>query len=414
MNPDGATPARMADPGVGARPAASIQSNAARLPVPELKSDKLYRTLIESLPQHVFFKDRNSVFVSVNAAFAADVGKKPEDLIGKSDFDLFPKELAEKYCADDQRVMQQRVPETLEEVNVAGGKWRIVEVVKAPVVDDDGEVIGLLGIFTDITERKTSEENLRDFASRLERSNRELENFASVASHDLQEPLRKITVFAERLRARCGESLAPEAHDYLQRIDKATLRMQALINDLLMFSRVTTRPQPFAPVNLGKVVREVLSDLEGRLEQVGGSVEIGALPTIEAEPLQMRQLFQNLIGNALKFHKPNEKPVVKIDGTVLHDERRSKPRNAPTREMVQITVADNGIGFEEKYLDRIFEVFQRLHGRGTYEGTGMGLAIARKIVERHGGQITAKSKPDEGATFIITLPVRQRRPDEPI
>jgi signal transduction histidine kinase len=180
-------------------------------------------------------------------------------------------------------------------------------------------------------------------------------------------------------------------------------RMRSLINDLLTFSRVETKAQPFRPVDLGRVAREVLSDLEGRIEQTGARVEVDGLPTVEAEPTQMRQLLQNLIGNALKFHRPGEPPVVQVHG---------RPALAPEGEgdaadptLCRIAVQDNGIGFDEKYLDRIFGVFQRLHGRGEYEGTGMGLAICRKIVDRHGGSITARSAPGHGATFLVTLPL---------
>jgi two-component system sensor kinase FixL len=368
--------------------------------------EKRYRTLIESLPQRVFFKDRNSVFLSVNAAFAADLGLKPEELVGKSDSDFFPEDLASKYRADDHRVMAQRHPETIEEMNVSGDKQRIVEVVKAPVLDDDGDVIGLLGLFTDITDRKMAETSLRDLALRLERSNRELQDFAYVASHDLQEPLRKISVFGDRLRNKWAEALGTEGCDYLDRMLKAAGRMQTLINDLLAFSRLTTKSRPFVPVELSTVAKEVAGDLEARIEQLQARVEIGSLPVIDAEPLQMRQLLQNLIGNALKFHRPTEQAVVKVTGTVLQEMPLKAPRNAPPIEILELSVSDNGIGFEEKYVDRIFNVFQRLHSRGEYEGTGMGLAIARRIVEHHGGQITARSKPGVGATFIARLPVR--------
>ena len=365
--------------------------------------EQRFRTLIESLPQHVFFKNRQSEFVSVNGAFARDVGSTPEELVGKSDFDLFPKELAEKYCADDRRIMDSRKSETIEEANVAGGKLRIVEVMKTPVIDDDGEVVGLLGIFTDITERKVAEENLKRFAAALERSNRELQDFAYVASHDLQEPLRKVMVFGDRLKSKFGAAIGTEGLDYLDRMQKAAARMQALINDLLTFSRVTTKPQPFVPVNLTQVVNEVISDLEARIEQVKGAVKVGELPTIHAEPMQMRQLFQNLIGNALKFHREGVPPEVRVSAT----QHKETPAKGFSREYVSISVADNGIGFDEKYNDRIFQVFQRLHGRTAYEGTGMGLAITRKIAEHHQGRVTAKSKPGEGSTFIITLPKTQ-------
>ncbi len=236
----------------------------------------------------------------------------------------------------------------------------------------------------------------------LRRSNGELEQFASVASHDLQEPLRKIQAFGDRLRAKFADALGEQGCDYLERMQSSAARMRTLINDLLTFSRVTTKAQPFAPVDLAVVAREVVSDLEGRIQQTGGRVELGELPTVAADPLQMRQLLQNLIGNALKFHKPGEPPLVEVHGRTLED----TDANGAPGSLREITVRDNGIGFDEVYLDRIFEVFQRLHGRMDYEGTGMGLAISRRIVERHGGALTARSTPGQGAAFVVTLPLR--------
>jgi PAS domain S-box-containing protein len=248
-------------------------------------------------------------------------------------------------------------------------------------------------------EHKRAEDSLARQAQELARSNAELEQFAYVASHDLQEPLRKIQAFGDRLKAHCNDTLSERGRDYLQRMQNAASRLQRLINDLLTFSRVTTRAQPFVPVNLAGVAREVVSDLELRIERTGGRVEMNELPTIDADPSQMRQLLQNLIDNGLKFHRPEEAPDVKVYGKLLNG--RS-----------QIIVEDNGIGFDEKYLDRIFTIFQRLHARLEYEGTGVGLAVCRKIAERHGGTITAKSKPGEGSTFIVTLPVKQTRKEE--
>jgi PAS domain S-box-containing protein len=248
-------------------------------------------------------------------------------------------------------------------------------------------------------EHKRAEDSLARQAQELARSNAELEQFAYVASHDLQEPLRKIQAFGDRLKAHCNEALGERGRDYLQRMQNAASRLQRLINDLLTFSRVTTRAQPFVPVDLAEVAREVVSDLELRIERTGGRVEMNGLPTIDADTSQMRQLLQNLIDNGLKFHRPEEAPNVKVYGKLLNG--RS-----------QIIVEDNGIGFDEKYLDRIFTIFQRLHARLEYEGTGVGLAVCRKIAERHGGTITAKSKPGEGSTFIVTLPVKQTRKEE--
>ncbi len=236
----------------------------------------------------------------------------------------------------------------------------------------------------------------------LARSNKELQQFAFVASHDLQEPLRKIKTFGDRLKTTCGDTLTDQGRDYLERMQSAASRMQTLIEDLLTLSRVTTRAQPFVSVNLTKVAQEVLSDLEIYVQQTSASVKIGQLPTIKADPLQMRQLLQNLIGNALKFRRPQTPPAINIYGTILNNQADNTTANF---ELCQIVVEDNGIGFEEKYIDRIFNVFQRLHSSNEYEGTGIGLAICRKIAERHHGNITAQSQPGQGAKFLITLSI---------
>ncbi|HLH61851.1 MAG TPA: ATP-binding protein [Ktedonobacteraceae bacterium] len=244
-----------------------------------------------------------------------------------------------------------------------------------------------------------SSEALRQLNAELQRSNQELQDFAYVASHDLQEPLRKIQAFGNLLEEEYGSVLS-DGKTYLDRMRNAASRMQVLINDLLMFSRVTTKALPFTEVDLNVIGREVIIDLEAVLQATGGAVEIDMLPIIEADPLQMRQLLQNLIGNALKFHRPGVPPHVFVSA-----EWQANPE--ASEEQCVIAVRDNGIGFDEKYLDRIFTVFQRLHSRGEYEGTGIGLAVVRKIVERHGGSITARSTVGEGSTFLVTLPLRQ-------
>lgn len=246
----------------------------------------------------------------------------------------------------------------------------------------------------------------------LARSNTELQDFASIASHDLQEPLRKIQAFGNRLKSMTENSLTEEAQDYLDRMQNAAQRMQVLINDLLNLSRVTMRSQTFVPVDLNQIVQDVLADLEVRLQQSGGTVEIKALPTLEADPLQMRQLLQNLIGNALKFQQPAIPPQIKVSSQFADEQPQDQVQGSLGRTYCQILVQDNGIGFDEKYLDRIFKVFQRLHSRSEYEGTGMGLAICRKIVEQHGGSLTARSQPGQGATFVILLPFKQQPGEE--
>jgi PAS domain S-box-containing protein len=276
----------------------------------------------------------------------------------------------------------------------------------------------------DITERKQMEEELRKSRdelqlrveertaelekanaklkrsySRLEELNRDLQDFAFVASHDLQEPLRKIRSFGDMLAARTGTSLDETSRDYLNRMHTAASRMQKLIESLLSYSRVTTKAESITDTDLKKSVAEALSNLEIMIREKHARVEVGDLPTVQADRVQMIQLFQNLIGNALKYQPEGEAPHVKI--------RSRKAGDA--KGVYEICVEDNGIGFEEKYLDRIFLPFQRLHGRSSeYEGVGMGLAICKKIVERHGGEITAKSELNKGTTFIVTLPVGRK------
>lgn len=268
-----------------------------------------------------------------------------------------------------------------------------------PFMDAEGKPEQYVAVRYDITERKQAEEQLKVYAKKLEVSNKELQDFASVAAHDLQEPLRKIQAFSERLTTKAKNLLDPETFDYVDRIQSSAKRMQTLINDLLTYSRVTTKTQPFTRLNLNEVISHVISDLEIRIEQTKGKVTAGKLPEIIGDPTQIYQLFQNIIGNALKFRKPDVEPVVHIDGQVLES-------SILGGKAFQITVTDNGIGFDEKYLDRIFTIFQRLHGRHEYEGTGIGLAVCRKIVDRHGGIISATSEPGQGARFIVTLPFK--------
>jgi light-regulated signal transduction histidine kinase (bacteriophytochrome) len=264
-----------------------------------------------------------------------------------------------------------------------------------------------------MTGRKKAAEKMATFARKLERSNRELQDFASVASHDLQEPLRKIQAFGDRLRAKCYAALDESGRDYLERMQNAASRMRSLIDDLLTFSRVSSKAQPFVPTDLGQVAREVLQDLEVRIQHSGGQVEVDNLPTIDADPLQVRQLLQNLIGNGLKFHRQEEPPAIRVRARLIVDPRKYAGNGAPA-PLCELSVEDNGIGFDMKYAERLFHVFQRLHGRGEYEGTGMGLAICRRIAERHGGSIAARATPGRGATFTVILPVKQPLLDEKV
>jgi signal transduction histidine kinase len=229
-------------------------------------------------------------------------------------------------------------------------------------------------------------------AAELARSNEELDQFASIASHDLQEPLRKVRTFSEQLVVTEGDRLTEQGLDYLHRSNAAAERMQKLVEDLLRFSRVTTQGHPFAPVDLNEITGQVLLDLEGQVERTGAVVHVGTLPTINADALQMRQLLQNLVSNGLKFNREGVQPEVSIIAVEADGQLR-------------LSVRDNGIGFDPQYSLRIFRVFERLHGRTEYPGTGIGLALCRKIAERHGGTIVAESEVGVGSTFTVTLPL---------
>lgn len=260
----------------------------------------------------------------------------------------------------------------------------------------DGSAVRMVGCHVDITGRKLTEARLKTALQDLQSSNRELEEFAYVASHDLQEPLRKISAFGGLLVQECGAAVSADGRDYLDHIMAAVKRMQTLINDLLQLSRIATRAKPFAPVDLNETLREVLEDLDARLKESGGTVTVEPLPALDADATQMRQIFQNLIANALKFRKPGEAPVVQVKALEVD-------KNA---NRAVLCVEDHGIGFEPRFTERIFGLFQRLHGRQQYEGTGIGLAVCRRIVERHGGRITAEGRLGDGATFRLELPMR--------
>ena len=269
----------------------------------------------------------------------------------------------------------------------------------SPIHNRDGQATGAVIVFRDVSASRAMADQMRVADEELSRSNRELQDFATIASHDLQEPLRKIQAFGDRLEERLANVLDEETADYLRRMKDAAARMQSLISDLLEYSRITMRPDPLEHVDLGGVVSAVLSDLDERIRISKGQVLVGPLPTLVASPVQMRQLFQNLIANGLKFHAEGVAPVVHVD---------AKARSARGRQdhaaVWEITVRDNGIGFEDKYAEKVFAPFQRLNGRQAFEGTGMGLAICRKIVGLCGGTIIARSQPGAGATFLITLP----------
>jgi two-component system sensor kinase FixL len=363
------------------------------------QSEQKYRAYISNSPFGVFVVNSMGQFIESNEALLRYCGYTEEELHRLNAPQLFSPNSPEVAKAHFGQLMTEgrSSGEVLVQKKDGSDGFYMVDAVRL-------SADRCLGFVADITSHKRDQEELKKFAARLERSNRELEDFASVASHDLQEPLRKVRAFGDRLKAVCGDGIPEKANDYLDRMQSAADRMQTLISDLLTFSRVTTKAQPHTAVDLNEVTVEVLSDLEIRVEELEARISIGQLPIVHADPLQMRQLLQNLIGNALKFHRSGVAPVVKVYTKAMYEPPIPHAAWTPEHQMCTFCVEDNGIGFEEKYADRIFTVFQRLHGRSEYDGTGVGLAVCQKIVERHFGKIAAESTVGKGSAFSVTLP----------
>jgi PAS domain S-box-containing protein len=377
------------------------------------ESESRFRTMADGTPVMIWVHDQDGKMEFVNQAYTDYFGVTLEQVKTEGWQPLVHPEDTTRYvdvfieCLQQHRTFQAQC-----RVRRPNGQWYWLDSYGQPRFSAAGEFIGMAGSSFDITQRKQAEEAIKRYAGQLEQlnrdlafANRELKDFTYVASHDLQEPLRKVSQFGRLLQMNAGETLTEDNHVYLDRMVDAAKRMQEMIGGLLDYSRITTQGNPFKLVDLSHIAHEVLSDLEIRIEKTEGSVAIDSLPVIEADPLLMRQLFQNLIGNALKFHQPDHPPIVKVWA-------EDNDMEGNHGEFICLYFQDNGIGFDEQHLEKLFLPFVRLHGRSNYEGSGMGLSICRKIVERHQGKITAKSIPDEGATFTVTLPKRQNNESE--
>ncbi len=354
--------------------------------------------LLSSVPANIFLKDKKLRYIAINDAFANMLNKNSDEIIGKTDLDLFPNEIAKKYFElENNMILNKELSYTNEEnidLNNNGENIWILTNRKL-FFDSYGEVTGLVGTMIDITKTKASETELAQFSEELKRSNRDLEQFAYIASHDLQEPLRKVTAFSERLKAKYYDVIDETGKEYINRMSSAAERMQKMINDLLTFSRVSTKASPFSTVELDKIFENVLSDLELMIEKKKAKINInGSFPIIEADENQLNQLFSNLISNAIKYQPSDNIPEIIIFHSLKDDN-------------IEITIQDNGIGIDLQYKDLIFQPFQRLHGKGEYEGSGIGLAICKKIIDRHKGIIDIESEAGKGSKFIIKLPIKQ-------
>jgi len=360
--------------------------------------EEVFRLVFEAAPNGIVVVNDQGKVVLVNRQAEGMFGYSREEFLALGIEDLVPERLRGAH-------LHHRKGFTREPSNRAMGAGRDlfgrrrdgsefpVEIGLTPVPSPQGMLV--VSSIVDTTERTRTENELRRYAAELERSNADLRNFAHVASHDLQEPLRKITAFGERLRTHSSGTLDTKGLDYLKRMTDASQRMQVLIADLLTFSRVSLQHPPCQEVDLDQILRNTLENLEIAIAETGANIHIPQpLPPIEADRSQMGQLFQNLLSNALKFRRPGEAPEITVT---------ARQEGATVR----LQVCDRGIGFEPKYAERIFGIFQRLHGRNEFEGTGVGLAICRKIAELHHGTITALGEPGVGATFTVELPRRQ-------
>jgi PAS domain S-box-containing protein len=360
--------------------------------------------IIDSIPGLVFYKDTNNRYIRVNKYICDAHKMSKKQLEGLSLNDLYPREQAQAYYEDDLQVIRSHQSK----INIDepwGDRW--VSTSKIPYLNETGEVIGVIGVSMDVTERRLAEEELKNHRDHLEelvnertseldnaiidlkRSNQELEQFAYVASHDLQEPLRMVSSYTQLLERRYKDLLDQDAKDFIFFAVDGANRMQHLINDLLDYSRVTTRGKPFVKVDLSTVLGHAINNLQKKIQETGALIVNEDLPFVYGDEVQLVRVFQNLLDNAIKF-RGTVPPRISISSKTVDDK-------------VQISISDNGIGIDKIYTDRVFTIFQRLHNKIEYPGTGIGLAICKRTIERHGGKIWFESEPGKGTTFIFTL-----------
>jgi PAS domain S-box-containing protein len=357
-----------------------------RLQVELTEERYLLHALMDCMPDTIFFKDTKSRFGRINQAMAGLLGiSSCEEAIGKRDYDFFPEEFAAAALAEEREIIRSAKPvkDKVERVPLAGSQALWYSTTKVPIISAQNRVTGLIGISRDISERKLAEELMIRHAEELER-------FAFIAAHDLQEPLRTVSSFAQVLSRRYKGKLDAEADQYVDLITGAAARMRQLIHDLLEYARVGRHARQFQPTDCNAALQDAQALLSGVIEQSGAVVSCGPLPTINADRVQIVQLFQNLLSNAIKFcggAPPNVHVTAELSSGAW-----------------EFRVQDAGIGIDPRYAEQIFRVFERLHRADEYPGTGIGLALCRTIVERHGGHIWVDSVPGKGSTFRFLIP----------
>jgi PAS domain S-box-containing protein len=354
---------------------------------------RLLDSVVEGTTDLVYIRDLDNRFSLANGACAKLFGREANEVVGKTMRELLPNDSYDAVAQSDQDVVHAGATRTIEEVAEINGVTRLFLTTKGPYRDGDQKIVGTIGISRDITERKKSEERLEKTVGELKRSNDELQQFAYVASHDLQEPLRMVASYTQLLAKRYKGRLDSDADEFIAYAVDGCDRMQGLIQALLVYSRAGTSGKALGQVSSESALRQGLANLQRAIKESGAVVTHDSLPAIITDDTQLAQVFQNLVGNAIKYHGV-EAPHVHVSAT----------KNGG-KEWI-FSVRDNGLGIDPQYFDKIFVLFQRLHVRTEFEGTGIGLAICKKILERLGGRIWVESELQKGSTFYFALPER--------
>ena len=361
--------------------------------------DYAYRVLVENFSEGALNLSEDGLIVYTNSYFHTLLSRPYEKVIGQSIFDFVHSNSQENF----KTIFKQALTGTSKgEVNLCDGNRIIPVYMSLTSLQPNLPTIGI--IVTDLTEKRKYENELAEKNNELAQSNTELASFSYIASHDLQEPLRKIQTFSNRILDRAGEDLHPDLRDYFERILQATVRMKTLISDLLNYSRMSTGEKIFEQSDLNLLAQEALNNLEERIESSKAVITINNLPVVDVIPYQIVQLFTNIFSNAIKYRKSGRFPVVNVTVKIVHGNEIVSGAEHNQR-YYQISVTDNGIGFEQVHAEKIFELFQRLHGTTEYEGTGIGLAICKRILQNHKGFIQAQGAVGEGAVINFYLPV---------